>query len=257
MAQGNDEMRDIFGRFEQEVRGKMLAKSSAIQRLGVTIQGLNTQIVALRTENEKVECTRADNAHQLETRECQIEQLRKKLKQYKTQRNAGREKIEQNTADLVARQKELADSKQAIAVMQKQMENTTQNVMGQAESIEAHVIKIGMVEMEIESVRMRNKAMRDENSKLKEKISRTARECEQQQHETASFKPQMLDMVDTMVVEYRKIMHQIALLDEKQKRILLEKSAIIAHMQQTDSQKKRKTPDDTAEAGASTSSVAP
>jgi len=126
---------------------------------------------------------------------------------------------------------------------------------GAVESIEAHVIKIGMVEMEIESVRMRNKAMRDENSKLKEKISRTARECEQQQNETASFKPQMLDMVDTMVVEYRKIMHQIALLDEKQKRILLEKWAIIAHMQQPDSQRKRKTPDDTAE--ASTSSVAP
>jgi len=61
--------------------------------------------------------------------------------------------------------------------------------------------------------------------------------------------------VDTMVVEYRKIMQQIALLDDKQKRILLEKSAIIEHMQQADSHKKRKTQDDTAEASAS--SVAP
>ena len=256
MAQGNDEMRDIFGRFEQEVRAKMLSKNTALQQLGATITGLNTQIVAQRAENEaSAECARAENALVLEQRGHEIVHLRKKMKQYRAQRDAGVEKVEQSVAALAAQEKELSDSKKTTSILRKNMDKTERSVTVLSESIEAHVIKIGMVEVEMESVRMRNKVMRDENSKLKEKISRAASDSEQQHRETAAFKPQMLDMVDTMVVEYRKIMQQIALLDDKQKRILLEKSAIIEHMQQADSHKKRKTQDDTAEASAR--SVAP
>jgi len=240
MAQGNDEMRDIFGRFEQAVRDKMLAKNTALQQLGVMIASLNMQIVVLRVDNEaSVESARADNARLLEVCEQQMEQLRKKVKKYTKQRSDGKEKME-NVAALSAQEKELADTKQATAVMQKRIEKTARSEVSLPELIEAQVVKIGMVEMENESVRMRNKVMRDENYRLKEKASHTVRDCEQQQKDTALFKPKMLDIVDTMVVEYRKIMQQIALLDEKQKRILLEKSAIIEHMQQTHTRRERR-----------------
>jgi len=248
MAQGNDEVRDLFVRFEQAVRDKMLAKNTALQELGATIVSLNTQIVVLRADNEaSIESVRAENALVLEVRERQMELLRKKVQKYKKQRSDGKEKMEQTVAALAAQEKALADAKNASAVMQQRMEKTAQSEEKMSQSIDAQVVKVGMVEMEMESVRMRNKLVRDENSRLKEKASKTARDCEQQQKDTAAFKPKMLDIVDTMVVEYRKIMQQIALLDEKQKRILLEKSAIIEHMQQTDTRNKRKAPDDTAE----------
>ena len=206
MAQGNDEMRDIFWRFEQAVRDKMLAKNTALQQLGVMIASLNMQIVVLRVDNEaSVESARADNARLLEVCEQQMEQLRKKVKKYTKQRSDGKEKME-NVAALSAQEKELADTKQATAVMQKRIEKTARSEVSLPELIEAQVVKIGMVEMENESVRMRNKVMRDENYRLKEKASHTVRDCEQQQKDTALFKPKMLDIVDTMVVEYRQIM---------------------------------------------------
>ena len=199
-------MRDIFWRFEQAVRDKMLAKNTALQQLGVMIASLNMQIVVLRVDNEaSVESARADNARLLEVCEQQMEQMRKKVKKYTKQRSDGKEKME-NVAALSAQEKELADTKQATAVMQKRIEKTARSEVSLPELIEAQVVKIGMVEMENESVRMRNKVMRDENYRLKEKASHTVRDCEQQQKDTALFKPKMLDIVDTMVVEYRQIM---------------------------------------------------
>jgi len=63
----------------------------------------------------------------------------------------------------------------------------------------------------------------------------------------------MLEMVDKMVVEYRKMTQQIMQMDEKQQRIIHEKSAIIASIQEADVVKKRKLIDHATSTGAMSS----
>jgi len=99
------------------------------------------------------------------------------------------------------------------------------------DALDDYGIKINLVEVEIESVRARNRQMHDENKKLKEKIGSRMREQEQQKAEMASFRPRMVDMADRMVAEYKKINKQIVKIDEKQKRIIAEKTAIIMQLQ--------------------------
>jgi len=105
------------------------------------------------------------------------------------------------------------------------------NEMQLTDAIDDYGIKMALVEVKIESVRARNRHLHDENKKLKEKIGARMREQEQQKAEMASFRPRMVDMAERMVAEYKKINKQIIKIDEKQKRIIAEKTAIILQLQ--------------------------
>ena len=243
----NDGIEDLLKRFQGELLAKLHQKTNAMQDLGLNITTLNTQISKLHCDNEDIiKQGKLEEARVLAAHTQQVTELRKKAKHDRQQHETIAQKMAENTETLVVKEKELANTKELAAKMKRRMERTQKGEALLASSINAQVVKIGLVELEIESVRMRNREMHEENKKLKEKISRRIRECEKQEAEMSSSKPKMLDVVDKMVVDYRKMTQQILQMDEKQQRIIHEKTAIIASLEKADVAKKRKLMDGTS-----------
>jgi len=243
----DDGIEDLFVRFQSEIRAKLLKKTNALQDLGLNITTLNTQISKLHGENEAtIKEGKLEEARVLAAHTQQVVELRKKAKHDRQKHDTIAKEMAANTEMLAVKEKELANTKELAVKMKQRMEKTQQGEALLASSINAQVVKIGLVELEVESVRMRNREMHQENKKLKEKFSRRIRECEKQEAEMSASKPKMLDVVDKMVVDYRKMTQQILQMDEKQQRIIHEKAAIIASLEKADVAKKRKLTDGTS-----------
>jgi len=128
-------------------------------------------------------------------------------------------------------------------------------------AIDEYDVKVNLVEMEIQNVCQRNRQIHEENKKLKEKMANRKREQDKQKAEMAemaTFRPKMLDMADRMVAQYNKITLQIVKIDEKQRRIIAEKTAIISQMQTeklANAAKKRKVAGDNVSADVAAGSL--
>jgi len=252
MTQNDDDGLDgAFQRFRQEIREQMAKKTEGVK------ESLNSQISQLQDENAKtVASGKTADEKVLLSHTKQVSELRKKVKQYCQEHDAITIKEQENTALLCSKEKELVTSKELVTKMKQRMEKTRKNEEVLSASISAQMIKISVVEVEIETVRTRNKDMLEENKKLKDKIGRRSRECDEENAEMQSYKPKMMDMIEKMVTDYRKINHQIDELDEKQKRILLEKTQIIEEMQTASESKKRKLDQVAATTSTSTAQIA-
>jgi len=243
----NYEIEDLFQRFQAEFREKLIKKTNALQDLGLNITTLNTQILKLHCDNEEtIKQGKLEEARVLAVHTKQVAELCKKAKHDRQQHDTIAKEMEDNTKTLAVKEKEFVSTKELAAKMKRRMEKTQKGEALLSSSISAQVIKIGLVELEIESVRMRNKEMHEENKRLKEKISRRICECEKQEAEMSSSKLKLLDVVDKMVVDYRKMTQQILQMDEKQQRIIHEKIAMIASLEKADIAKKRKLSDGTS-----------
>jgi len=243
----NDGIEDLLGRFQGELRAKLLQKTNAMQELGQNITTLNTQISQLHCDNEEIiKQGKIEEARVLAAHTKQVAELRTKARHDRQQHETIAKELTKNTETLAVKEKELENTKELAAKMKRRMERTQKAEALLASSINAQVVKIGLVELEIESVRMRNTEMHEENKKLRDKFSRRIRECEKQEAEMSSSKPKMLDVVDKMVVDYRKMTQQILQMDEKQQRIIHEKTAIIASLEKADISKKMKLSDGTS-----------
>ena len=240
-----DDMDGVFERFQAEIREKMGAKTSNLHQLEQEIATLNSSISDLRQEYDDSTLQARQAGDKIKHDHDRVtSDLRKRLQAHDREHKEISATLAQNILLLECKEKEVVTIRASVAQLRKRAEKNKRVSESLTDSISENNIKIGMIELEMESVRMCNKAVHEENKKLKQKIVQRAREIDQQKTELASYKPRMLEMVDKMVVEYRKIHAQISMMDDKQKRIVAEKTCIIEQLQAaTASSKKRKAPE--------------
>ena len=227
-----------FDRFQKEVRAEMDKKTQTHTKLSKSIAALNSQITRMNEDNEKeVERIKVHDAKIQREHTERTSELQQKLKRQKLQHDASVCTIAEGLRHAQAKEDELVSMKSTVGQLQNTIAQNKVQEDAMNDAIDEYSVKIGLVEMEIESVRMRNKEIHAENKKMQERMGAKAREQEHQKAEMASFRPKMLDMADRMVTEYRKINKQLVKIDEKQKRIIAEKTAIIMQLQSAKSPK--------------------
>ena len=228
----SDDMDGVFKRFQAEICEKMSAKTANLHQLQQEITALNRSITDLRQEQDDSALQAQKAGDKIKHHHDKVtNDLRTKIQAHDRERKEISATLTQNILLLECKEKEVITIRASVAQLRKRAEKNKRASETLTESISDNNIKIGLIELEMESVRMCNKAMNDENKKLKQKMVQRTREVDHQKAELASYKPRMLEMVDKMVVEYRKIKTQIDELDDKQKRIIAEKTHIIEQLQ--------------------------
>jgi chromosome segregation ATPase len=232
----HDAIRTCFDRFQEEVRDEIEKNKLCEQQLQAScIASLNCEITSLHEEKrqhgvclketeEKVRRVQvAANASTVE--------FRRKIKVQRQQHEASVASMAESAEVLKAKERDLLSLKATVSQLRSNIADNKLKEVLMKDAIDEYSVSINLVETEIENVRARNRQVYDENKKLKEKMCVRTREHEKEKAEIATFRPRMLDMADRMVAEYKKINRQIVKIDEKQKRIIAEKTAIIAQMQ--------------------------
>jgi len=228
----HDGVNECFERFGQEIRAEIQKKTDAHDVLVHAITGLKSQISLLQKDREtEIERIKIHNDSILQQHTNDMKELHRKIKRQKLEHDDSLSLIAKTSEEIKVKDKEFLLIQSEVVKLRKDIAGKLSNEVLLTDALDDYGIKINLVEVEIESVRARNRQMHDENKKLKEKIGSRMREQEQQKAEMASFRPRMVDMADRMVAEYKKINKQIVKIDEKQKRIIAEKTAIIMQLQ--------------------------
>jgi len=221
----HDSIDDYFDRFQKEVRAEIDKKTNSEDKLAQNITTLSEEIAVLKKNREtEVERIKVHDKKVLRDHTERTAELQQKLKKQKLQ----------HEASVVSITEELTSMKSTVVELKSTIQKNRVQADVMSDAIDDYVVKIELVELEIESVRVRNKQIHAENKKLKERACTKAHEQEQQKAEMATFRPRMLDMADRMVTEYKKINKQLIKIDEKQKRIIAEKTAIIMQLRSAD-----------------------
>jgi len=224
-----------FDRFKKEVRAEIDKKTNSHAKLAQNVNTLTERIALLKKDkNTEVERTKAHDIQVLRDHTEQTNELQRKLKKQKLEHDESVESIAEGVRKVRVKEKEMESMKSTIAGLTSTIESNKVQAATMSDAIDDYVVKIELVELEIESVRVRNKQIHAENKKLKELAGVKEREQEHQKAEMATFRPRMLDMADRMVTEYKKINKQLIKIHEKQKRIIAEKTAIIMQLQKAD-----------------------
>ena len=228
-----DALRACFDRFQKEVREEMEKKVSDNELLQTSsITTLNSEIASL-SEEKKLQDTRMKENEERVCREqaAAAGEFRRQMRLQKQENEASMAGMAERAELLKDKERELLSLKTTVTQLRSSIAANKRNEILMTDAIDQYGVKINMVEMEIDNVRMRNRHVYEENKKLKASMGVRTREQEKEKAEIATFRPRMLDMADRMVAEYKKITKEIVKIDEKQKRIIAEKTAIIAQMQ--------------------------
>jgi len=246
-----DAIRTCFDRFQQEVRDEIEQHRLDERQLQAnTIATLNSEIASLHEEKRLhgvwIKETEEKTCRDQVAATAATVEFRRKIKLQKLQHEASLVSIAENTQLLKGKERDLESMTATVSQLRTSIAANELNEILMNDAIDGYGVSIELVEMEVDNVRVRNRQMSDENKRLKERMGVRMREQEKERAEIATFRPRMLEMAEHMVAEYKKISKQIVKIDEKQKRIIAEKTAIIAQMlsasTKEDGVKKRKCP---------------
>jgi len=242
----HDAVAACFERFQTEVRAEIQKKVDA-------------DMASLEEENvqkQKLQDDLVQREHAATTND-----YRRKIRLHKQQTEDSASKLSECSDIIQAKETELLCMKTTVADLKSNIKTNKIDREKMVNAIDEYDVKVNLVEMEIQTVCQRNRQIHEENKKLKEKMANRKREQDKRKAEMAemaTFRPKMLDMADRMVVHFNKITLQIVKIDEKQRRIIVEKTAIISQMQTeklANGAKKRKVAGDNVSADVAAGSL--